>query len=186
MGVQFYVESADRPPQSGVANESITPGELVTDDGAGVNKFSFSDGDYDGLALFEPEYVLAVDEDEVTYPGTYDTGDRVRFHPSEDAAVVRVRTPEDNSQTAPSIGHRDVVGVIDDSDGDAPAGSVGRVVEEGYTADANGDGTSTTFNRSSSNFLAVGRAYRPGKQNGDTVSDFDDPIRVVLFEDAKA
>lgn len=185
MAVQFYLESADRPPQSGVANEQISPGELVFDDGTGVKQFAFADGDYTGLALYDPEYLSAEDEDAIA-SGVYETGDRVRFHPSEDAAVVKVRTAEDNGQPAPNIGHRDVVGVIDDSDADAPAGHVGRLVEEGYTADADDDGTSTTFNRSNDNFLAIGRAYRPGRQAGENVTEFDAPVRVVLFGEAQA
>jgi len=55
----------------------------------------------------------------------------------------------------------------------------GRIVEEGYD-----DGT-TTFNRGNTNFLAVGRAYRPGKQNGDAVNAYDEPVRIVVFGEVK-
>lgn len=187
MAVQFYVESADRPSQSGVANESIEPGTLVRDDGAGVNLLTFADGDYTGLALYDPEHLSAEDEDAVA-SGVYATGDRVRYHPSEDAAVVKVRTiKDDGDDAAPSISHGDIVGICDDSSADAPD-SLGRVVEEGYAQDDTSDGTanSVTFDRSNGNFLAVGRAYRPGKQNGDTVTAYDEPVRVVLFSEAQA
>lgn len=185
MAVNFYVESADRASQSGIANEQITPGTLVRDDGSGVNLLSFADGDYTGLALYDPEYLAAEDEDAVASE-FYKADQRVKYHPSEDAAVVKVRTVEDDGGPAPSVSHGNIVGVVDESDADAPSGVKGRLVEEGYSADVSGDGTSTTFNRSNDNFLAVGRAYRPGRQNGDSVTDYDAPVRVVLFSEAKA
>lgn len=185
MAVQFYLEQGDRSSQSGIANESLAPGTFVADDGAGVSKFAFADGDFDGLALYDPEYLSAEDEDAVA-SGSYETDDRVRYHPSEDAAIVKARTIDDDSVAAPSISHGDIVGVVDDSDANAPGTPQGRIVEEGYTADADGDGTSTTFDRSTGNFLAVGRAYRVGQQNGDSVGDYDAPVRVVLFSEAKA
>lgn len=188
MAVQFYLESADRPSQSGVANEQITPGELVVDDGTGVNAFTFSDGDYGGLALYDPEWLSAEDEDAIAN-GYYATGDRVRYHPSEDAAVAKVRTiADDGDDAAPSISHGTIVGVCDDSDTNAPDSAAGRIVEEGYAQDDTDDGTAngTTFSRANNNFLAVGRAYRPAKQAGDTVTAFDEPVRVVLFGEAKA
>lgn len=184
MANQFYVESADRPYHSGVANEAIEPGELVHDGGAGVTRFAFADGDYDGLAVYDPEYLSAEDEDAIA-SGEYAAGDRVRYQPDEHGAVLRARTLEDSGGPAPSISHGTVVGVIDDSAADAPSGVVGRLVEEGYTADINGDGTSTTFDRATGNFLAIGKARRPGKQNGETITAFDEPIRVELFDEAR-
>lgn len=185
MAVQFYVEEADRSAHSGLANEKLAPGTLVTDDGSGVRKVQFADGDYDGLALHDPEYLSAPEEDEVA-PTQYDVDQRVRYHPQEDAARVRVRTLEDSGGPAPSISHRSVVGIVDETDADAPSGVVGRVVEEGYQADASGDGASTTFSRANNNFLAIGIAQRPGQQNGDTVTAYDDPVRVLLFSEAQA
>lgn len=188
MAVQFYIESADRPQRSGLANESLAPGVLVSDDGTGVNKFTFSDGDYDGLAIYDPEYLSAEDEDAIA-SGTYDVDDRVRYHPSEDAAVVKVRTiADDGDDAAPSVSHRSVVGVCDDSDTNAPDSAAGRIVEEGYTQDDTDDATAngTTFSRANNNFLAIGTAYRPGKQNGDTVAAYDEPVRIVLFSEAQA
>lgn len=185
MATQFYLESFDRPNQSGVANESIEPGTLVTDNGAGVNLLSFADDDYTGLALYDPEYLSAEDEDAIA-SGEYEVDDRVKYHPSEDAAVVKIRTPTDDGGAAPSISHGDIVGVVDESAADAPVGVQGRIVEEGYQADGDGDGASTTFSRDNDNFLAIGRAYRPAQQNGDTVTGYDAPVRVVLFSEAQA
>lgn len=186
MAVNFYVESADRASQSGLANEQIAPGTLVSDDGAGVNLLSFADGDYTGLALHDPEYLSAEDEDAIA-SGLYEVDDRVKYHPSEDAAVVKVRTIDGaDTDPAPAIDNKTIVGVVDESDADAPSGAQGRLVEEGYTTDIDGDGVSTTFSRANGNFIAVGRAYRPGRQNGDTVTKFDAPVRVVLFSEAKA
>ena len=185
MAVNFYIESADRASQSGIANEEVAPGTLVRDDGNGVNVLSFADGDYTGLALYDPEYLSAEDEDAIA-SGVYAVDDRVKYHPSEDAAVVKIRTIENEGGTAPTIGHGDIVGVVDETAADAPAGVKGRIVEEGYSHDGDGDGAATTFDRASGNFLAVGRAYRPGRQAGETVSNFDAPVRVVLFSEAKA
>lgn len=185
MATQFYLESADRPSQSGLANESLAPGVLVSDDGTGVAKFAFADGDYDGLALYDPEWLSAEDEDAIA-SGTYEVDDRVRFHPSEDAAVVKARTIDDDTAPAPNIGHRSVVGVVDDSSVDAPAAPQGRLVEEGYTTDIDGDGVTTEFSRANNNFIAVGRAYRPGRTAGSNVTDFDAPVRTVLFGEGQA
>jgi len=68
-----------------------------------------------------------------------------------------------------------LVGVVDDGSADAPAEMVGRIVEEGYS---NG---STTFDRDTGNFIAIGEAYRPGQQNGDSVTEFDTTVRVELY-----
>lgn len=178
MAVQYYVEQSDRAYQSGVAAEKVYAGELIHDDGGSVSKFAFADGDYSGLALYDPEFMAAEDEDAIA-DESVEAGDLVRYAPDEDAAVVNIRTPEDGGQSAPAVGHTDVVGVVDDGSGDAPAELVGRVVEEGYS---NG---STTFNRSNSNFIAIGEAYRPGQQNGDAVTDFDTPVRVELYGSAE-
>ncbi|WP_226041178.1 hypothetical protein [Natrinema sp. DC36] len=192
MAVQFYIESADRASQSGVANEEIAPGTLVTDEGAGVTRFAFADGEYTGLALYDPEYLSAynntvVQHGSTTFDETYDVDDRVRYHPSEDSAVVKIRTIEEATAgitASPNIGHGDIVGIVDESDADAPT-STGRIVEEGYTNDENDDAASTTFSRANGNFLAIGRAYRPGKQNNENVTDYDGVVRTVLFSEAK-
>lgn len=185
MAVNFYIEQADRSSQSGVADEQLAPGTLISNDGAGVNLLSFADGDYDGLALYDPEYLAAEDEDTIA-SGLYEVDDRVKYHPSEDAAIAKVRTLTDDGGPAPSIGHQTVVGVIDESDADAPSGVKGRLVEEGYSADTDGDGAATTFSRANGNFLAIGKAYRPAKRNGGTVTAYDAPVRVVLFSEAQA
>ena len=178
MAVQLYVEQSDRAYQSGRAAEQIYAGELVHSDGGSVSKFAFSDGDYSGLALYDPEFMAAEDEDAIA-DESVESGDIVRYAPDEDSAVVYIRTLNDNG-TAPSIGHDDVVGVADSGDANAaPADVDGRIVEEGYS---NGG---TTFNRSNGNFLAIGEAYRPAKQSGDNVTDFDTPVRVELYGSAE-
>lgn len=178
MAVQFYIEQADRASQSGVADEEIDAGELVVSDGGAVTRASYADGRYDGLQLYDPEFMAAEDEDAIA-DESIEVGDLSRYHPDEDSAVVHVRTLHDNG-TAPSIGHNDVVGIADSGTADADAADVdGRIVEEGYT-----NGT-TTFNRANSNFMAIGRAYRPAKQNGNSVTDFDVPVRVELFADGE-
>lgn len=186
MAVEFYIESKDRPAQSGIANEAIKAGTLVRDTGAGVDLATFADGDFDGVAEYSEEFLSAEDEDAIA-DETYEVGDRVIYGGAEDAAVIKVRTiteTTDGVTASPSISHGDVVGLVDQSAGDAPT-SDGRIVEEGYTNDENNDATTTTFDRASGNFIAVGRAYRPGKQNGDSVTDYDTPVRVVVFGEVK-
>jgi len=114
-------------------------------------------------------------------------GQRVQYQPLEDSAILRVRTVEETTDgvtAAPSISHRDVVGIVDEADADAPS-SAGRVVEEGYVNDENDDAATTTFNRSNSNFKAVGVAYRPGQRAGQAEDRFDHPVRVIMFSELK-
>lgn len=191
MALEFYVEQADRSPQSGLANEVIEPGELVHDDGAGVDVLTFADDAANAALARYDAQAFAREHDDQIVPDEYDPAEemrnRVQYQPFEDSAVVKVRTVEnttDGVTTAPSIGHRDVVGYVDETDADAPA-SPGRIVEEGYTNDENDDAATTTFNRANGNFKAIGVAYRPaGPLNkGSNVSEFDDPTRVVLFSE---
>lgn len=185
MAIEFYVEQADRSPHSGLANESIYAGELVSDEGAGVSVLTFGDsGEGAGLARFDAEAMAAEDYDEVVEE-VYDTDQRVQYQPFEDSAVVRIRTPEDNgTDPAPDIGHQNVVGIVDASALQGTADEFqGRVVQEGYS-----DGT-TTFDRASDNFKAVGVAYRPDQNPapvaGQQAEGFDYPVRVVLFSELK-
>jgi hypothetical protein len=189
MAMEFYVEQADRSPQSGVANEEVAAGELVHDDGDGVNVLTYAATDEDagghlGLARYDGEAMAAEHEDEIVQP-VYDTGQRVQYQPQEDSAVVRIRTPEDNStDPAPAIDHKTVVGILDASALQGTAAEFqGRVVEEGYT-----DGT-TTYDRASGNFKAVGVALRPEKMHapvaGSQADSFDYPVRVALYGDLK-
>lgn len=185
MALEFYVEQADRSPLSGVANESIYAGELVHDDGDGVDVLTYAATDEDdghlGLARFDGEKMAAETEEDVVEE-VYDSGQRVQHQPvSEGDARVRVRTPENNgTDPAPAVGHQTVVGVIDAAGGTASSASEfqGRVVEEGYT-----DDSATTYNRSSNNFKALGVAYRPGLRANEDVTSFDHPVRVRLFGD---
>jgi len=183
MALEYYVEEADRSPDSGVANEIIYPGELVHDAGSGVDVAQYADEVLQlGLARYDAQaFAREWERDDSTerryVPTSTDPErDRVQYQPFEDAAVVKVRTPEDNStDPAPSIGHRDVVGIVDASALQGTAAEFeGRIVPEGYS-----DGT-TTFNRGNSNFKPIGLAVRPAKQNGDNVTTFDTPVRVEL------
>lgn len=188
MALEFYVEQADRSPRSGIVDEDVYAGELVADDGSGVSVFTYADAaEHAGLARYDAQAFAREYPDEVR-EDKYVAGDaqreRAQYQPFEDGAVVRIRTAQDNeTDPAPSIDHRSVVGVIDASGGTASSAAEfqGRVVEEGYT-----DNSGTTYDRSSSNFKAVGVAYRPARRNGDgPVSEFDYPVRVEMFEDPK-
>jgi len=192
MALEFYVEQADRSPQSGIANEDVYAGELIHDDGDGVNVLTYAATDEDagghvGLARYDGQAFAREYEDEVR-EDKYVAGDeqrnRVQYQPFESDAIVRIRSAEDNgTDPAPTIGHRTVVGVIDAAGGTASSASEfqGRIVEEGYTDDA-----ATTYDRSSGNFKAVGVAYRPGR-NAAAVADpsFDEPVRIQLYSDLK-
>jgi hypothetical protein len=185
MALEFYVEQADRSPQSGVANESIYAGELIHDDGDGVDALAFADGNENvGLARYDAEAMAAEWEEDIVEE-VYDTGQRVQYQPSEDSAILRVRTIEDTAAPAPNISHRDVVGIVDETNSDAPADARGRVVEEGYSTDLDGDTTTTTFNRTNGNFKAVGVAYRPGQRAGEAEDRYDHPVRVIMFSELK-
>lgn len=180
MALEFYVEQADRSPQSGLANEAIYAGELVNDGPAdGVDLLSFADTGQVGLARYDAE-AMAAEWDEEVVDEVYDAGQRVQYQPQEDSAIVKVRTIGDETATAVSIGHQNVVGVVDETVGDAPANADGRLVEEGYTNGA------TTFDRATGNFKAVGVAYRPGQRAGEKLTEYDDPVRVILFSELKA
>jgi len=190
MALEFYVEQADRSPQSAVANETIYAGELVHDDGDGLNALTYAATDEDagghvGLARYDAEAMAAEWEEDIV-DESYATDQRAQYQPFEDSAVVRIRTPEDNgTDPAPAIDHKTVVGVLDDgSTVDSAAEFQGRVVEEGYT-----DNAATTYDRGSGNFKAVGVAYRPENVPtpiaGSQADSFDYPVRVVLFSDLK-
>jgi hypothetical protein len=187
MANEFYVDEADRSPLSGVVDEEVYFGELVSDGGSGVTKFVYADSNESlGLARSDVQAGAAEDEDdtaEENYLPDEELRNRAQYHPNESDARVRPRTAQDNgTDPAPSIGHRDVVGVIDASGGTvASAGEfAGRIVEEGYTDDA-----ATTYDRATGNFKAIGVAIRPAKQNGDAVTDFDYPTPVQLFGEVR-
>ena len=181
MALEFYVEQADRSPQSGVANEDVYAGELVHDDGDGVDAYVFADGlENVGLARYDAEAMAAEWEEDIVEE-KYESGERVQYQPLEDSAILRVRTPEDNgTDPAVSIGHRDVVGVVDASAVQGTAAEFqSRIVEEGYS-----DGT-TTFDRASGNFKALGVAYRPAQRAGEAEDRYDHPVRVITFSELK-
>lgn len=168
MAVNFYVEQADRSRRSGLAaEEGIEPGTLIVDTGEGVEQFTTTHEDYSGLALYDPEYLAADIRAAAHIEGSipdkaYEVDQRVSYQPSEDAAIVKIRTPEEGD--APNIEHRDVIGVSSD-------GEAGRIVSESYATD--------------DTFVAIGRAYRPGRQNGEAITENDAPVRVVLFSEAR-
>lgn len=180
MAVEFYVESADRNPQSGLANEEIYAGELVNDAGAGVDLLSFADsGENAALARYDAQSFAREYDDEVReakYEPDDEQRNRVQYQRFEDDARFRIRTISDTDAAAPSISHRDVVGVVDEGEGEAPAEAEGRLVEEGYTNGA------TTFDRDTGNFKAVGIALRPARQTGGVMDEYDYPVRVEMFD----
>lgn len=179
----FYVESADRPYQSRLASEDIHVGTLVNENGSDAYELTddskHSTVEALATAPRRGDYIAKEDDKTTTFKYLSSENDRVPGLPLADRDVVKVRTVlETNSgvTSAPSISDGDVVGVVDTSDANAPT-SAGRIVEEGYTNDENDDSTSTTFNRSNSNFIPLGKAYR------DESTSFDEPVRVRVERD---
>lgn len=180
----FYIESADRPYTSRVVSTDIRTGEIGATDGSnGAEPFdagSHGDDNLLGVATQPRRGDYIAEEEDVTTNYLYEAAedDRASFGGDEDRGVIKARTIEDAGGSAPSItGDRTVVGIIDSSDANAPSGAKGRLVEEGYTADADGDGTSTTFNRTNGNFYPLGVAYR------DESTSYDEPVRVQVRRD---
>lgn len=173
------VEQADRSTESNVVSEDIAPKELVIDNvGVGLELVDGDEGYWDGVALHPDSGAWAHDHDEDTDPLVYQASenDRASYNGYEDGAIVRALTTADDTAPAPSISEGDVVGVVDTTNADAPDAR-GRLVEEGYSADVDGDGAATTFSRANGNFLAVGRA---GNLNGETVTAYDVECRVEV------
>lgn len=180
------IESADRPLSSGVAGEDVDVGELTTYiAGTGVMRATFSD-DVTGVAE-GPRTADHIVEDELATGGdTYlaSENDRVPYGGNSGGDVIHLLTLEDSGDghSAPTIGHGDVVGIIDDSAEDAPTdGYQGRVVQEGYAIstdiDGDADGTTTTFNRENGNFKPIGIAHK------DSASSWDESVRVTRGTD---
>lgn len=166
----FYVESADRPYQSGIAQEDIPVGTIVERTAAGqVNLTDDSDTAADGLATAPRRGDYIADEPDETTDFEYKSADddRVPYADLDEAgAVFKARTITDNStDPAPDISDGDVVGVAQKDD-DAFRG---RLVEEGYTDDG-----ATTYDSGSDNFTAVGTVYR------DSSDGFDEAVRFVV------
>lgn len=164
--------------KSGVANEDIDVGELVFNlDTGGVRRADGSDARIDGVAVFpKTGDAISEDEDDATY-GVYvaSEDDRVAYGANTQSDRFNALTIEDGGQgnSAPSIEHGTVVGLVDPTNADAPDGVKGRVVEEGYSADIDGDGAATTFNRSNGNFLPLGLAYKDSATSFDTLVEVE-------------
>lgn len=172
-----HIESADRPYESLVAAEDIHTGELVGENGS--DKFRRADAQNENRLSFMATRPHTgdwiADDEDATSNDLYESADddRVPALPLVDGDVIKVWTPEDTggNESAPSAGHGDLVGVIDTSAGTLSSTDEykGRVVQEGYT---DGESTPVTYNRSNSNFIALGRVYK------DSTSSFDDILRV--------
>lgn len=184
------VEQMDGSTGSNYATENVEPHEIVTDTiGTGVE---LADGDeaYEDFKIaLGPKHAPWIHEDDsdtsnLEYDGsdaTLENNDRVPYAPLRDGMVVYCLTvTETNSgvTSSPSIDEHDIVGVPDTTNADAPS-DPGRIVQEGYSNDENDDASSTTFNRSNNNFIAIGRALPSGL--GQLAADsFGDVVRVEI------
>jgi hypothetical protein len=166
----FYVESADRPYKSGIAQEDIHVGTVVARTGAGqVSLTDDVDTVADGLATAprRGDYIAKEADETTTFEYLASEDDRVPYVDFDEAgAVVKIRTITDNStDPAPSISDDTRVGVAHKAD-DAFRG---RIVEEGYT-----DNGATTYNETSGNFTPIGKVHR------DSASGYDEAVRVEV------
>lgn len=174
------IEKADNGTRnSNVATEAVGPHEIV-EDANGVVRADGSGG-WDGVALSFESAPWIHEHDEATGGLVYQSSqnDRVPYGGDEDGAVIRPLTIEETTNgvtSTPDIGEDSVVGVPDTTTNDGPD-SPGRVVEEGYSNDENDDSTTTTFDRSNDNFVAIGRALPQGGGQLD-VSGYGEQIRV--------
>lgn len=167
----FYVESADRPYQSGVPQEPIHVGTIVARTGAGeVSLTDDVNTAADGVATAPRRGDYIAEEADETTDFTYDPTetDRVPYADLDEAgAVLKARTVGDNgTDPTPSISDGTVVGVAHKAD-DAFRG---RLVEAGYTDNGGtqyGDG-------GTGGFTAVGTVYR------DYATDYDEAVRFVV------
>lgn len=166
----FYVESADRPYQSGIAQEDIHVGTIVARTGPGqVNLTDDGDTSADGVATAprRGDYIAEEADETTDFKYKADEEHRVPYADLDEAgAVVKARTIEDNdTDPAPSIEDGDVVGVAHKDD-DAFRG---RLVEEGYE-----DDDATTYEEGDDNFTPVGTVYR------DDADEYDEAVRFVV------
>jgi len=168
----FYIESADRPPESRLAGSDVTVGEGVALNGSGLavpfDPSTHTIGDFLGVAD-NPRTgdQIAEDEDDELYE-TYEAAedDRVVYGGDADRDRIKLLTPPDTTaDPAASIADETTVGFA------AVGGDFnGRIVEEGYTDDGDtqyGDGGAGTF-------VPLGVAYR------DEATDFDEPARIEV------
>lgn len=167
----FYIESHDRPLQSGIAQEDIHVGTIVVRTGAGqVNLTDDVDTAADGVAAKPRTAEFIAKEPDETTNFKYDAADddRVPYADLDEAgAVFKARTISDNStDPAPSISDGTVVGVAHKAD----SAFRGRLVEEDYT-----DNGGTTYGPGGAgDFTAVGTVYR------DDSSGYDEAVRFVV------
>lgn len=133
-----------------------------------------SHSEWDGIVpnLDRGDHLAEHDEDytEPQYEGdgTFGGSDRVRYAPQEKVSVVHGWTPHDDAAPAPNISREDTVGIIL-MDGSSFGSARPVLVEKGYTADPDGDGSDTTYNESNGNFIPVGDAEAKQTDNDGLV-----------------
>lgn len=189
-----YVYQSDRSELQRdplAAGEVIKEGEFVTRTDSGeLTQFDpANDSLPHGIVVHNPrgDSINKHDEDYVAYEDlwTYrgDEGDRAYFMPLTAGDQIMPQTVTDqqdangNVPPEPTIGDGTTVGIIV-----GPSGET-RVVEEGYTYDANDDGTAETFSESGSgDFVALGRVYQE-PQHKILENNYDQRIPVQLDAD---
>jgi len=146
------------------AGETITEGDLVVSDGSGTFRRADASSDElpQGIVVHDPEgdSIVEHDEEYVAYDDlwTYQEGDRFYWQPLSAVDQVKPRTVPDTTDAngtqlpEPSLSTEVTLGYLN-----APSGET-RIVESGYTYDADNDGTADTFSESGSgDFVALGR-----------------------------
>jgi len=151
----FIAVDTDRSLDSEVADEPIKAGDpVVRKTGGGLRTLDpSSDTEVEYIAAYDRfgDHVQRYETDFTSYGDlyTYEAGDRVPLIPIVDKDVVRSLSVEDTSVAEPTFSANEIVGFISATNGP-------RLVVEGYTADFDGDGTTTTYNESNDNFVPLG------------------------------
>lgn len=175
MAAELFVKDFSHTNRAAEAGTRVDEGDLVTlaGDGTVHPTDPATDAVVDGIV---PHRNMGQHLPEHEYDYTeafYEEGAfPVPFYELEDGGKLLPYTVRDEDAPAPSIGLDDVVGVIL-MDGSNYGSGTPVVVEEGYTADPDGDGTDTTYSRSNGNFLALGLA-------DEVVADHEEQVGVRL------
>lgn len=145
--------------------ETISEGELIVSLGDGTFRSAdaASTETPDGIVIHDAEGDSIAEHDEDYFANyedlwTYEEGDKFYWVPLSDVDTIMPRSVSDttdangNVPPEPTFGQENVVGYIN-----GPSGET-RLVPEGYTYDANNDGTAETFSESGNgDFVGLGR-----------------------------
>lgn len=152
----LYIDEADASlNRADVASgETIYEGEFIELDSSGdATRFDPANDDLPhGIVVHHPggDSIVEHDEDYVNYSDLWkyngNDGDRLYYQPLASVDNVMPRTLTDNgTDPAPTVDEGTIMGIV-------TINTQTEIVEQGYT-----DDSSTTYNESNNNFVALGR-----------------------------